>query len=139
MIIGIAGVSRSAKSSLAQLLSRQLENSISLSLDDFAYPNHKLPKINDLYDWEVPGAYDLDRLLQATTKMHQSYAIVIVFYDTRMNDLSDRRIILQIDRNEFLERRSKETRWGWNHVGTWTILGKATSAMEADAKETILF
>lgn len=141
MIIGIGGVSRSGKTSLAKLLSRQLENSISLSLDDYTFPHDKLPKVNGLYDWEVPGAYNFDLLLQATEKMGESYAIVIVegilvFHDARVNDLFDRRILLQIDRNEFLERRAKETRWGveprWYLDHTWESYQRYGSQCKGD-------
>ena len=141
MIIGIGGVSRSGKSSLAQWLSREFKDSISLSLDDFAYPRHKLPKVNGLYDWEVPPAYNFDRLLQTTKKMHQLHAVVIVegilvFHDHRLNDLFDRRILLQIDRNEFLERRTKETRWGneprWYLDYTWESYQRHGSQCKGD-------
>lgn len=117
MIIGIGGVSQSGKSHLADQLSLRLKNTRVISLDDFAFPTEQLPKVKDRYDWEVPMAYDFDRLLkEIDLAIPQSDHVIaegiLIFYDPRINERFDKRIFLTINKPVFLARRKKETRWG---------------------------
>ncbi|MEM6525455.1 MAG: hypothetical protein AAGF85_08020 [Bacteroidota bacterium] len=118
MIIGIGGCSQSGKSTLAQKLTDNLPGAHLFSLDDYTFPNNYLPLVRDRFDWEIPEAYDFDRLISEIHESQskgQAYIIVegiLIFYDPRLVNLFDRRLFIQIDRQTFYKRRNKERRWG---------------------------
>ncbi|TRX58677.1 hypothetical protein FNH22_12420 [Fulvivirga sp. M361] len=117
MIIGIGGISQSGKSYLSNKVSAELSNSTVLSLDDYTLPEYKLPKIKDRYDWELPKAYDFNSLLSDALSCSDKFQHVIlegilIFYDAAINRLFDKRIMLMLEKSEFLKRRRKEKRWG---------------------------
>jgi nicotinamide/nicotinate riboside kinase len=121
MIIGIGGVSRSGKTTLALEMKASYEAKghrvVVLHQDDFVQPEDKIPLIHDRIDWECPASMDFERLHAAITEAAQraDYVIaegILVFYDPKVNALFDERILLEIDRDTFLERRALETRWG---------------------------
>ncbi|MEM1406703.1 MAG: hypothetical protein AAGG59_08010 [Bacteroidota bacterium] len=117
MIIGIGGCSRSGKSTIAAALADELQNSTILSLDDYAFPEKNLPIVHNRRDWEIPEAYNFDRLMAEIEKIKIDYSVVIVegilvFYDVRIARMFHKRILMQIDKNTFLVRRRQEVRWG---------------------------
>ncbi|MEM9858996.1 MAG: hypothetical protein AAF843_16680 [Bacteroidota bacterium] len=117
MIIGIGGSSRSGKSSLASSLAAALTESKVLSLDNYAFSEIHLPRIRDRFNWEIPEAYDFDELIADVEKSRQSYANVIVegiliFCESKLTDLLDKRIFLNISKSTFASRRADEERWG---------------------------
>ena len=69
MIIGIGGVSRSGKSTLAALIYRLYteggQTAIVLAQDDFVFPTEQIPKIRngseEEIDWEIPESIDFQR------------------------------------------------------------------------------
>lgn len=121
MVIGIGGVSRSGKTTSALELKVQYEQlgktALVLHQDDFTQPKRLIPRIRYKIDWEHPGSMDFRRFEKAILEARENYDVVIaegilVFYDPAINALFDERILMEIDRETFLERRSKEVRWG---------------------------
>lgn len=121
MIIGIGGVSRSGKTTRALELKTTYEQEgktvAVLHQDDFTQPKRLIPRIRYKIDWEHPGSMDFRRLEKAILEAREKYDIVIaegilVFYDPAVDALFDERILLEIDRDTFMERRAKEIRWG---------------------------
>jgi uridine kinase len=116
-LIAIGGVSQSGKSTLANLLSTSLDNSVVLHQDDFVKTEERIPKINDRIDWEHPDSIDWDQWRSAISNALTSNDFVIIeglfsFYHTIINQQIQIGIFLTIDRSTFLQRRRNETRWG---------------------------
>ncbi|MEJ2004222.1 MAG: hypothetical protein P8X57_04495, partial [Cyclobacteriaceae bacterium] len=76
MIIGIGGVSRSGKTTLAKQLASVLNNAFVLHQDH--YNAEPLPVIRDHIDWEIPGAVNYDALIEAVRKNRNDYEHIIV-------------------------------------------------------------
>lgn len=121
MIIGIGGVSRSGKTTRALALKAAFEKQdksvMVLHQDDFTRPKRLIPRIRYKIDWEHPDSMDFRRFEKAILDARNHYDVVIaegilVFYDPGVNALFDERILMETDRDTFLDRRSKETRWG---------------------------
>ena len=121
MVIGIGGVSRSGKTTRALDLQASFEKAgktaVVLHQDDYTRPKRLIPRIRYKIDWEHPGSMDFRRLEKAILDARAQYDVVIaegilVFYDPAVNALFDERYLMEIDRNTFLDRRTKETRWG---------------------------
>jgi nicotinamide/nicotinate riboside kinase len=123
MIIGIGGVSRSGKTTLALRKKAELEalhpgtKAHVIHQDDYVQPVERIPMIRDRTDWECPESMDFERLYAAITDARSRYDWVIaegilIFYDPKVNALFDERITLHIDRDTFMARRAQETRWG---------------------------
>ena len=128
MIIGIGGVSRSGKTSLAILIKKILEqkgeSAIILSQDDYTFPESKIPKIKNLVDWERPESIDFQRfkdeiLLKSKAFQHVITEGLFDFYNADINALFDARFFVQIHKNTFLKRKSEDKRWGY--VPKWFI------------------
>ena len=115
MIIGIGGCSSSGKSTLAKTLAAQKSSPKILSLDDYTFPENNLPIVGNRYNWEIPEAYDFDRLLQDINGNRSDCLFVegiLVFYDPRVVALLDTKIFISIEKDTFFRRRKLETRWG---------------------------
>lgn len=124
-VIGIGGCSRSGKSSLAQQISNYLSDKkvLLLDMDDFVFPEVNIPRIKDRTDWERPEAVDFDRLC-STIKNQQHYDLIVVegilvFAEEQLIGQLDTTVFMEITKELFKERRSKETRWG--HEPNWFI------------------
>lgn len=122
MIIGIGGVSRSGKTSLAILIKNILEKKgesvIILSQDNYVFPDSKIPKIKHRIDWERPESIDFQRfkddiLLKSKAFQHVITEGLFGFYDADINALFDARFFVQIHKNTFLKRKSEDKRWGF--------------------------
>jgi nicotinamide/nicotinate riboside kinase len=132
MIIGISGVSRSGKTTLADLIQKKFiekgETAIVLHQDDYVMPENQIPKIRHRIDWECPQSIDFQRfkfeILEA--KKHYNHVItegLLNFWDEDINLLFDKKIFVEISKKTFLERRNKEKRWGfepkWFYEHVW--------------------
>lgn len=121
MIIGIGGVSRSGKSTLAKQIaafySNQGQTVEVFSQDDFVVPVDQIPLIRNRTDWECPESIDFERFIRQLKESSGKVDIVIgegllAFWHSGLNQLYDRRIFMEIDRETFLQRRRQEERWG---------------------------
>ncbi|MDZ7881187.1 MAG: hypothetical protein U5L45_26205 [Saprospiraceae bacterium] len=122
MTIGIAGVSRSGKTSLAFLIKRLMEErgetAIVLSQDDFVFAESEIPKIRHRTDWECPESIDFTKYKQAIVDNKAAYQHVITegllnFWDADTDALFDRRLFTIVDKQTFFDRRLQEKRWGF--------------------------
>lgn len=128
-LILISGISRSGKSTLAKRLSIDLPNTLVLPQDEFVLSKEQLPRIKDRIDWERPVSIDWVRLKKVLNESQSEYDFIILEGIFALSDISlasaaDYSIQLKIDKQTFLERRKKETRWGtepdWFLEHVWT-------------------
>lgn len=118
MIIGIGGVSRAGKTTLANLLKKRLKGkTISiLNQDDFAKKTG-LPKIKNHIDWEHPASLDWTTLMntiKAETKKNEITIVegLFAFYNKQISNIYDLKIFMSIEKEVFLARKRKDKRWG---------------------------
>lgn len=117
MIIGIAGASRSGKTTLAKHISEYLQPKSCriIKQDDFALPKAKLPRINGELDWEHPAGIDFEKLINTITDSSAEFTIVegfLLFYHEELVQIIDKKIFIEIDRSTFLDRKKEDSRWG---------------------------
>lgn len=121
MLIGIGGVSRSGKSTLAEQLfaeaTQQKRQACILHQDTFVLSAEKLPRIRDHIDWEVPGSMDWKRLEGRVRAACAKNDIVILeglfaFAYEAINRQYQRSICMHISRSVFWQRKSTDLRWG---------------------------
>ena len=116
-VIGIGGLSRSGKSTLAQWLHQQLPGSVMLCHDDFPQDQAKIPKVRDRIDWEHPDSINWSLWQKAITSQAADcdYLILEGLFQFREEALPlkpDYLFYLGIAEQVFLKARRKETRWG---------------------------
>ena len=119
MVIGIGGVSRAGKTSLA-LQMQKWYNSKSVVLlhqDDYVFPVEQISTINGHVDWEKPDAYDYKRLIEVISEAKRNYDIIVieglmVLCHLELMQLMDRLIYIQISKEAFLKRKTIDKRWG---------------------------
>lgn len=119
IIIGIGGCSRSGKSSLArQIRDYSVDKRVLiLDMDDFVFPESKIPKIKGRTDWERPESVDfksLGRTIESEIDNHDVIIVegILVFANLKLLELYDTKVWIQISKETFLNRRKMETRWG---------------------------
>lgn len=130
MVIGIGGVSRAGKTTLARLLAEELEKEdfkvIVLSQDDFAIAEKLIPKIKDRTNWEIPESIDFKKYKKSIVKASKKAQVVIAeglfaFYDKTVTDLYDKKIFIKIPKKLFVERKETDFRWGSTQEPKWYI------------------
>ncbi|MGR3812326.1 uridine kinase family protein [Jiulongibacter sp. NS-SX5] len=128
MLIGIGGVSRSGKSTLANLLvthyRKNGKKAIIFHQDDFVFPETQIPKVRGRTDWESPESIDHDLLYELVSEFKDRFEVVIVeglfaFYDEKLNELFDKRLFVKISKRSFFIRKVADRRWGY--VPTWFV------------------
>lgn len=128
MLIGIGGVSRSGKSTLANLLvtyfRKNGKKAIIFHQDDFVFPETEIPKVRDKTDWESPSSIDHALLFELVEEFNARFDVVIVdglfaFYDQNLNGLYDKRLFIKISRRSFFIRKVADNRWGY--IPTWFV------------------
>ena len=122
MIIGIGGVSRSGKTSLAVLLKSKLVDAEIISIDDYPSSQNNFTFVKNTIDWEHPSSLDFDRIIQGINFLDKNHAIVIVegiflFYHSELKNLIDKFIFINLQKDVFLKRKMQDDRWG--HVPAW--------------------
>jgi nicotinamide/nicotinate riboside kinase len=151
MVIGIGGVSRSGKTSLAFLIKRiaeqRGETAIVISQDDFIFEENMIPKIRHRTDWERPESIDFQKYKTAiidgkTTHQHVITEGLLNFWNGEISALFDRYFFVTIEKNVFLNRRMVEKRWGfepkWFVEHVWKSYLKYGQTVLAQPKNGVL-
>jgi len=119
MIIGIGGVSRAGKTSLAFKIREWLgDDEVSiLHQDEFVHPNQDLPRIKGHIDWEHPKSLNFKALIEKVIAENEQkkYVVVeglMVFWSEELRNLMDKKIYLEITKQAFLSRKTLDNRWG---------------------------
>lgn len=142
-VIGISGPSQSGKSTLAKQLGDNLkpQKVLILDMDDYVLPEASIPKIKDRTDWERPESVDYDGIIATIEKCDDDYDVIIVegilvFAHQELSQLFDLSILMQVSKETFFERRSRETRWGnephWYLEHVWDSWLKYGQNFQAD-------
>lgn len=121
MVIGIGGVSRAGKSTLADQLARQADprgrRSVILHQDIYVREKAQLPRIRDRVDWEHPESIDWSRLRTAILQAQARHEWIFVeglfaFSRSEINALYDKALFLHIPETVFRQRKLVDDRWG---------------------------
>lgn len=119
MIIGIGGVSMAGKSTLAnKLKSIYSDQKICiLCQDDFSRPSKEIPLIKNKTDWENPASLDFNSFIASLKARNTEYELVVAeglfaFYDSALSNLYDKKIFIDIPKQDFFDRKRKDKRWG---------------------------
>ncbi len=119
MIIAIGGSSTAGKSTLAAKIGEVYDHRRVkiLCQDSYVKPKNEIPRIRDHIDWEVPDSIDFDKFYSAVVFANMQYEVVIVeglmiYYNRRTVDLFNKRLFVEIDKETFLKRKSRDLRWG---------------------------
>ena len=119
MIIGIGGVSRSGKSSLAVLTEGLYPEKIVsiLCQDDFVFPLPQIPEIKGEIDWECPESIDFNHFYKVLKEASLLNDIIIaegllVFNKPEIESLFDKKIFISISEEAFRKRKIIDKRWG---------------------------
>ncbi|MEQ6167569.1 AAA family ATPase [Ekhidna sp. MALMAid0563] len=142
-IIGIGGVSRSGKSTVAKRLRDKLASMkvFTLDMDNYVLPENDIPKINGHPNWEVPESIDYERILTLLDEKEFIYEVIIVegilaFANMELNKRYDLTVVMEISKATYMERRKQETRWGkdpnWYLEYVWEAHLKYGQYPEAD-------
>ncbi|MEP0366774.1 MAG: hypothetical protein ABJN36_01600 [Cyclobacteriaceae bacterium] len=143
MIIGIGGVSRAGKTTLAKKLEKALtkkKKTVAVFCqDDFVKPKAALSMIDGVPDWERPSTVKWDAL---TSKIEKSTADVVIveglfsFYPASVRALFDKKIFIEIEKPLFEERKSVDKRWDeepdWYAAHVWKSYMKYGKTKGAD-------
>ena len=121
VIVGIGGISRSGKSSLARELQKLFEENGKtvevLQQDKFVFPECLIPKINDHVDWERPESIDIQGFIRALKESSRINDVTIaeglmVYWNPEVLNLFTCRIFIKLDKEEFFRRKQTDLRWG---------------------------
>lgn len=145
--IGIGGVSRSGKTFLAEKITEFIPGSVILNQDDYIPDPGDIPRINGHIDWERPEAIDWDRLLTVVKELLDSGKPVIMeglmaFANEEINNLYDKRIFIELDKEEFIARKQVDDRWGiepqWYIFHIWDSFLKYGALPDGETNALIL-
>lgn len=117
-IIGIGGVSRAGKTSLALRISDWLvdEKVKILHQDDYVVPNSEMPLVKGQIDWEKPESLDFTTFRKEIQKAKEKYDYIIaeglmVYSRAEVFELFDKKIYIEISKETFLSRKTLDSRW----------------------------
>lgn len=120
MKIGIGGVSRAGKTTLAKKISDHFpdQKRVILHQDDYINAGYDIPQIQERIDWEVPESIDFVRLKYDFRWLYENVDIVIIegifaFYDDQINEMYDKKIFVDLGYKNFIDRKNHDTRWGY--------------------------
>lgn len=128
MIVGIGGVSRAGKTTLANLMAKLfLARGKSVSIihqDEYVYDEQVLPRIRDRLDWEHPSTIRVTDFRNAIENASKENDLVIAegllcFYGSEVLELMDRKILVTISKETFLVRKKEDLRWGSEPDPDW--------------------
>lgn len=118
MIIGIGGVSRAGKTTLAERLKKEFEKNGQTTevfcQDDFVKPKISLPKVEGISDWERPSSIKWDLLSKSVEKSEADIKIIeglFSFYPASLRASYDMKIFIDIPKELFENRRKEDGRW----------------------------
>lgn len=118
-IVGIGGISRSGKSTLASQIVKELRhcNTYIINMDDYVFSSAQIPKIAELPNWEHPESINYSKIISEINSKQVHYDIILVeghlaFANDELFKLYDTTIFLEVSKETFYTRRLKETRWG---------------------------
>lgn len=118
MIIGIGGVSRAGKTTLAlQIRNWAGEEKVKiLHQDDYVQPVEKMPRINGHIDWEHPDSLDFTKLINEIEQACKEFQIIVVeglmaFWNVKLTELMHKKIYIKINKDAFLTRKTLDSRW----------------------------
>jgi len=117
-IIGIGGVSRAGKTSLAQRI-REWFNDDKVKIlhqDDFIVPKSEMPMVKGQIDWERPESIDFNSFREEILKEQENYDYIIaeglmVYGNPDVYQLFDKKIFIEISKETFLNRKTLDNRW----------------------------
>ncbi len=155
MTIGIGGISRSGKSTLAALIYRFFteggQTATVLAQDDYVLPTQQIPKIQNgeatEIDWEIPESIDFQRYRKAILDAQQQFDHVITegllnFYAEDINCLFDKCLFVDISKPTFLRRKTLDKRWGevpvWYIEHIWTSYERFGKTILDNKKKDVL-
>ncbi|WP_421873300.1 uridine kinase family protein [Marinoscillum sp.] len=147
MIIGIGGVSRAGKTTLAKRLKEHFEKkgkSVDVYCqDEYVKPTISLPKVQGVPDWERPSTIKWDKLLKDVHKSKSDIKIIeglFSFYPASLRSEYVMKIFVEIEKSTFQERKSKDMRWDeepeWYAEHVWRSYLKY-GQMKGDKEEYI--
>lgn len=118
MIIGIGGVSRAGKTTLAnQLLKAAKKKGKSVEIlnqDDFVKSKNQLPVIEGVPDWERPNSIKWDNVMLQIERSKADIIIVeglFAFYPASLRVKYDKKLFIEIEKELFLKRKQEDKRW----------------------------
>jgi len=117
-IIGIGGVSRAGKTSLAQRISEWFldDNVKIIHQDDYIVSNVNMPLVKGQFDWEHPSSLDFEAFRREIMREQKKYDYIIaeglmVFKEPIVYNLFDKKIFIEISKQTFLNRKTLDGRW----------------------------
>ncbi len=128
VLIGIGGVSRAGKSTLANLLAeayRAQHKTVSvIHQDEHVVDEQELTLIRDKRDWEHPNSIDWHRLSTIIDDHLTQFDIVIMeglfaFNDPIIRSKMGHKIMVEISKPKFLDRKKVDLRWGGTAEPDW--------------------
>ena len=119
IIIGIGGVSRAGKTTLAYKI-RDLYPKQKIRFvhgDDVVKAVKDIPMIKGITDWECVESFDYEKIIKKINGDDDSDIIVcegiLIFHNIDLIKLFDKKIIVEINKDCFYERKSNDDRWGY--------------------------
>ncbi|HHH53395.1 MAG TPA: hypothetical protein ENK91_07030 [Bacteroidetes bacterium] len=126
MIIGIGGVSRAGKTTLAKKIANYYSGmkKVILHQDDYINAGFDIPQIKNRIDWEVPESIDFPRLKYDLIWLKEHVDLVILegifsFFDHEINKMYDKKIFVDLGYKDFINRKLLDKRWGYEPL--WYI------------------
>lgn len=154
MIIGIGGVSRAGKSTLAEKMKVYFQKDKKtvqvFCQDDYVKPSISIPMVQGVPDWERPSTIKWDTLTKEVENSPANVKIVeglFAFYPASLRAMYDIKVFVTLDKELFLRRKTKDARWGeepdWYAEHVWRsflkygqIKGDKSEYLEVSGSQT---